>query len=128
MGHVSDGRAQSRGVARHLEGHVEALNHAELGLDVVQVAREGIDGERRAHPPRELPAVGVRLGDHDEPRTRVTDDGRGHEADRPSAGNQHVLAKHGEGQGRVHGIPEGVEDRRDLLVDARPVVPDVRHR
>ena len=58
----------------------------------------------------------------------VADDRGGHEADRPRAGDQHVLAEHGEGERRVDRVPERVEDRGDVLVDAVPVVPDVRHR
>jgi hypothetical protein len=51
-----------------------------------------------------------------------------HAADRPRSRDQHILAQHREGEGGVHGIPERIEDRRDVLVDARSVVPDVRHR
>ena len=58
----------------------------------------------------------------------VADDRGRHAADRAGAGDQHVLAEHVEGERGVDGVPERVEDRGDLLVDARPVVPDVRHR
>ena len=58
----------------------------------------------------------------------VAGDGRRHQADRPGARDQHVLAEDGERERGVHGVAERVEDRGDVLVDARPVVPDVGHR
>ena len=42
--------------------------------------------------------------------------------------DQHVLAEDREGERGVDRVAERVEDRGDLLVDARPVVPDVGHR
>ena len=45
----------------------------------------------------------------------------------PGAGDQHVLPEHGERERRVHGVAEGIEDRGDIQVDARRVLPDVRH-
>ena len=36
--------------------------------------------------------------------------------------------EHREGERRVHGVAEGIEDRGDVEVDARRVLPDVRHR
>ena len=61
-------------------------------------------------------------------RARMPRDGDRHAADRPGAGDEHVLTEHRERERRVHRVPERVEDRGHLLVDARPVVPDVRHR
>ena len=49
-------------------------------------------------------------------------------ADRPGAGDQHVLAEHGERKRRVDGVAERVEDGRDVAVDATAVMPDVGHR
>ena len=46
----------------------------------------------------------------------------------PGAGDQHVLAQHGERERGVHGVAERVEDRGDVAVDAVVVVPDVGHR
>ena len=77
--------AQRVGVARHLEADVEALGHAELALHVGEVALARVDGERRAHPARELEAVGVEVGDDDVARAGVADDGRRHAADRAGA-------------------------------------------
>ena len=55
-------------------------------------------------------------------------DRRGHQPDRAGAGDQHVLAEDRERERGVDRVAERVEDRGDLLVDARPVVPDVGHR
>ena len=55
-------------------------------------------------------------------------DGRGHQPDRAGADDEHVLAEDREGERGVDRVAERVEDRGDLLVDARPVVPDVGHR
>src|SRR5581483_6297856 len=128
VGHVREHAPERVGVAGHLESDVEALRHPELALDVVQLALAHVDRERRAHPPGELEPVGVHVGHDDVARTRMADDRARHAPDRPRARDQHVLAEHGERERRVDGVPERVEDRRDLLVDARPVVPDVRHR
>ena len=77
--------AQRAGVARHLHGDVEALDHAELALDVAEGALARVDGEGRAHPHRELAAVRVRLADDDVAGPGVAGDGRGHEPDRAGA-------------------------------------------
>ena len=55
-------------------------------------------------------------------------DGRRHQSDRPRPDDQDIIAQDREAEGSVDGVPEGVEDRRDLLVDPRPVVPDVGDR
>ena len=115
-------------VAGHLEPDVEALGHAELALDVGEVALAWVDGERRAHPPRELEPVRVEVGDDDVARARVPHDRGRHAADRAGTGDEHVLAEDRERERGVHGVAERVEDRGDVVVDARPVVPDVRHR
>ena len=104
----------------HLEGHVEPLDHAQLALDVGEVALARVDRDRRAHPHRQLAADRVGLRDHDIPGARVADDGRRHEPDRAGAGDQHVLAEDRERERGVDRVPERVEDRRDLLVDPRP--------
>jgi hypothetical protein len=126
--HVRDTGAQRLCAAGHLEHHVEALGHAELALDVAEVSLAGIDRERRAHPPRELEARRVEVGRDDVTGTGVPDDRDRHAADRARARDEHVLAEDGERERRVDGVAERVEDRRDVLRDARPVVPDVGHR
>jgi len=65
---------------------------------------------------------------HDFRRQLILINCRRHPAVRARAGNQHVLAEQVELQGRVHGVAEGVEDGRDVEVDAGPVFPHVRHR
>jgi hypothetical protein len=58
----------------------------------------------------------------------VVDDRRSHQPDRSGAGDQHVFPEDREQERRVDGVPEGIEDRRDVPVDPGVVVPDVRHR
>jgi hypothetical protein len=53
---------------------------------------------------------------------------RRHQPDRARADDEDVLAEDREAQRGVHRVPERIEDRRDLLVDPGPVVPDVRDR
>ena len=81
-------------------------------LDVGERLRCG--RRRRSVAPillRQLEAVRVHVGDDDVPGPGVPHDGGGHDADRPGAGDQHVLAEHVERQGRVDGVAERVEDR-----------------
>ena len=87
-----------------------------------------VDDVGRAHPRRELAPERVRLADDDVAGAGMAGDGGRHQPDRAGADDQHVLAEDGEAERRVDGVAERVEDRGDLLVDARPVVPDVRHR
>ena len=70
-----------------------------------------VDGQRRAHLAGQLQAVGVHVGDDHVPGAGVAGHRGGHDADRPGAGDQHVLAQHGKLQRRVHRVAEGVEDR-----------------
>ena len=56
----------------------------------------------------------AQVGDHHVARAGVPGDRRGHDADRPGAGDQHVLAEHRERQRGVHGVAERIEDRGDL--------------
>src|SRR6185369_11982692 len=79
------------------------------------------------HPEGELAAEGVRLADDDVARAGVARHRCRHLPDRPGPDDEHVLAEDLEAERRVDRVPEGIEDRADLLVDARPVVPDVRH-
>ena len=46
----------------------------------------------------------------------------------PAPTDEHVLAEDRERERGVDRVAERVEDRGDVLVDARPVVPDVGHR
>ena len=120
--------AQRRRLARHLERDVEPLRHPELALDRLEPAGRRVDRRGRPHLQRDRAAIRVGVGGDDVAGACVSGDGDRHAADRPGAGDEHVLTEHRERERRVHRVPEGVEDRRHLLVDARPVVPDVRHR
>ena len=59
----------------------------------------------------------VDVGDDDLARADALRDQRAHDADRPGAGDQHVLADQVEGERGVHGIAERIEDRGDLVGD-----------
>ena len=128
VGHAGHHRVQRIRAARHLEADVEPLGHPQLALDVGQVALARVDRQRRAHPPGQVEPVRVEIGDDDVAGARVADDRRRHAADRAGAGDQHVLAEHRELERGVDGVPERVEDRGDVGVDAVGVMPDVRHR
>jgi hypothetical protein len=99
---------------RHLRLRERALPHVER--------------DRRAHLPRELESVRIDVRDHHVAGSRVPYDGRRHQPDRAGARDQHVLAEDRELQRGVHRVAEWVEDRRNVSVDRRLVVPDVRHR
>ena len=66
----------------------------------------------------ELQALRVDVGDDDMARADMARDRGGHDADRPGAGDQHVLADKIEGERGVDGVAERIEDRADLVVDA----------
>ena len=87
-----------------------------------------VDGQGGAHLAGQLQAVGIDVGDHDVAGAGMADHRRGHDADRPGAGDQHVLAQHVELQGRVDRVAEGIEDRLDVAGNGRVVDPDVGHR
>jgi len=53
--------------------------------------------------------------------------GRRHDPDGAGAGDQHVLAQHGEGKRGVDGVAEGVEDGGDVEGNRFVVAPDVGH-
>ena len=88
VGHVVESAAERRRVAGHLEGDVEALDHAQLALDIGEVALARIDGDRRAHPRGQRAPDRVRLAHDDEPRPGMAGDGGRHQADRPGAGDR----------------------------------------
>ena len=66
----------------------------------------------------QVQAIRVHVGDDDVAGAGVPDHRRGHDADRPGAGDQHVLAQHVERQGGVHGVAERIEDRLHVAVNA----------
>ena len=76
-----------------------------------------LTGTTSATSPAELEPVGVDVGDDDVAGADMAADRRRHDADRPGAGDQHVLADEIEGERRVHGVAERIEDGADLVVD-----------
>ena len=96
---------------------------------VGEVALARVDGQGRAHPLGERAAHGVGLRDHDEARAGVASTTAvAMRPIGPAPVHQHVLAEDRERERRVDRVPERVEDRGDVLVDARPVVPHVGDR
>ena len=75
MAHVGEHLAKGRAVAGHFQPHVEAFLHAELFLRLVD-GRLRVYGERGAHFARQVQAVGIEVGDGDEPGAGVFDDRR----------------------------------------------------
>ncbi len=71
----------------------------------------------RTHLLGEIEAVVVDVGDDDEAGADVARDRRRHDADRPGAGDQHVLAYQVEGERGMRCIAEGIEDRRQVATD-----------
>ena len=118
--HRLEHRVQGGRRAGHLQPDVEPLDHAELVHDLV----EGLG--RATLTVRVTPIVRASssryvadVGDHDVPGARVPHDRRGHDADRPGAGDEDVLAEHRERQRGVDGVAERVEDRGHVGVDGR---------
>ena len=115
MVHGAQHILQGLHVARHLQAHVEPFGHAQLAHDLIQAAVGDIDGPGRAHLGGQVEAVVVHIRNDDKTGTHVPCDRRRHDADGPGACDQHILAHHVEGQGRMGGIAERVEDRRQLI-------------
>ena len=128
VGHGGDQAAQRVLVARHLEADVEALAHAEGGHRRGQVGGAHVHGERHAHLLGDAQACGVHVGDHDVPRPGVAHDGRRQAADRPRAGDEHVLADQVERQRRMHGVAQRVEDGQGVERDPLGRRPHVDRR
>ena len=101
-----------------------------VAIASVGAGRAHVDGQRHAHLLGDAQPRRVHVGDHDVPRAGVAHHGRRQAADRPGAGDEHVLADQVERQRRVHGVAQRVEDgqgvERDPLV-RRPHV-DRRER
>ena len=104
-------------VARHFQADVETLDHAEVAHGLADGLVGDVDHPARAHPGGEAEAVVVDVGDHHEAGAHMAADGGGHDADGPGPGNQHVLADQVEGQRRVGGVAQGIEDGGDVVAD-----------
>src|SRR5581483_3331565 len=109
--------------------------HAKLFLGVGEGLGADVDGEGRAHLAGQLESVGVDVGNDDVSCPGMPGDGDGHDADGAGPGDEHVFAEHGEVQGGVDGVAEGVEDRLDVadgagfgIGEVGVVYPDVGHR
>ena len=87
-----------------------------------------VDGERHAHLLGDAQPRRVHVRDHDVPRAGVAHHGRRQAADRPGAGDEHVLADQVERQRRVHGVAERVEDGQSVERDPLVRRPDVDRR
>ncbi len=77
----------------------------------------GVQGQRRAHAPRQFQAIVVDVRDHDMARPDKARNARGHDADGACAGDEHVLTHKIEGQRRMGSIAERVQDRGQLIAD-----------
>ena len=69
----------------------------------------------------------IHVGDHDIARPRVLHDGCCHQADRAGSRDQYVFAKQRKRKSRMHCVAQRIEDRRDVAIDGRVVVPDIGH-
>lgn len=57
----------------------------------------------------------------------MASDGGRHRSDRPSSGDQYIFSEDRKGEGGVDCIAERIEYGRDIEVNSRGVVPDIRH-
>ena len=103
--------------AAHLQADVEALLHLQAGHDVADVLLGDIDRRHVGDLCCEIEPNGIDVGDDDMAGAGMAGHGGGHDADRPGAGDQHILADEVEGQRRVDRIAERIEDGAHLVVD-----------
>src|ERR1700683_1607243 len=75
VAHVVDHFSEAGGVAGHFESDVEAFLHAELFLKLGDGGLARIDGDGGSHFAGQVETEGVEVGDGDESRARVADDG-----------------------------------------------------
>lgn len=127
--HIGEHVLESDGHAGHFHPDVEAFLHAQFLLDVLDRGLAYINGTRDvAHLLGKLEPEWVDVRDNDVACTGVFCDRGGHYADRAGSGDEHVLAEDLEFERGVDGVAEWVEDRRNVEVNARLVLPDVRVR
>ena len=106
--HRRDHRVQRRCRARHLQAHVESLDHAQLGHDLAQRGGGDVDGSRDGpHRASQLEPLTAEVGDDHVAGPGVPDDGRRHEADRACAGDEDVLASTGNASDACTALPKG---------------------
>ncbi|SPF34488.1 hypothetical protein SBA4_150005 [Candidatus Sulfopaludibacter sp. SbA4] len=128
VAHVGNHVAEGGGAAGHFEPDVETFRHAQFFLHVPQPGPGHVHRARDPHLARQFQAVRVHVGDHREARPGVPHHRRGHDADRPGAGDQHVLAQHRKGKRGVHGVAERVENGGHVQRNRFVVMPHVGHR
>ena len=116
-------------VARHFQADVESLFHAKLRAARRPACRRFTFNVNVAPIClASAEAIFVHVGHDDISGPGMAHDRGGHDADRPGAGDQHVLAEHGKREGRVDGVAEGIEDRGHVAIDVVPMMPDIGHR
>ena len=86
-----------------------------------------VDSQGRAHLAAEVQAVGIDVGDDNIPCAGLPYNRDSHDSDGTRSGDEHIFTEHGKRERRVYGVAEGIEDRRNFLVDIRIVTPDVGH-
>ena len=129
MVHVRQEVLDGRGRPRHLERDVEALDHAEVLLRLLQRATRGdVDHEVGPGRLRQGQPLGEQVGDADPPSAGVPHDRGGHDADRPGAGDEDVLADDRPLQRGVRRVAERVEERAEVRVEVGRLHPRVRRR
>lgn len=112
--------------AGHFHADVEAFFHAELFLNVFDRGLADIDGFCDvAHFLSEFEAERIYVSDDDVAGSGVFGDGGCHDADRAGSSDEHVFAEDFEFESGVDGVAERVEDRGDVEINVRLVLPDV---
>ena len=127
MAHVGQQVIEGRRIAGHFQPDIEALAHAQAALDLREGLSLDVDGAGRTQPDGQFEPAVDQVGNHHVAGTRVATDRRRHRADRAGAGDQNILPQQVELKGRMHRVAEGVEERRNIQVDALAVLPDVGH-
>ena len=124
--HVGKHVLEGGGDAGHFHADVKTFLHAELSLNVLDRSFTDVDrlGDV-AHLFGKFEAEGVDVGDHDIAGTSVFRDRSGHDTDRAGTGDQDVFAEDFKFKGGMDRVAERVEDRGDVEVDARLVLPNV---
>src|SRR5579885_1471550 len=129
MAQIGEHVPKGMSITRHFQSNVEPLLHAQLLLHLGEGCFARIHCLRYARSvPRKLETVRIKVSNHHVSRRRMFGDSRGHNADGPCAGDQHVLTQHRECKGGMHSISQRIKDRCHLQRNLRSVPPDVCHR
>ncbi len=80
------------GIPGHLEADIETLDHAKPVLNVLQFLLANIHRGNVCDPGRQVKSVLVDIGDNNMAGPDVASNGACHDADRPRARDQDVLA------------------------------------